>query len=183
MVTGPNSNSMRTLNGGWSYSWQGEKTEQFASKYNTILEAMQSRFGNNNVSFSQGVAYKMDGKYFEDSVVDISDAVNKAMVADCILLCVGENSYTEKPGDLNDLNLSENQQQLIDAMIKTGKPIILVLNEGRPRIISKFEPSLAAVLEIFLPGNFGGDAVSDILIGKINPSGKMPITYPNKFNG
>ena len=182
LVTGPNSNSMRTLNGGWSYSWQGEKTEQFASKYNTILEAMQSRFGNNNVSFSQGVAYKMDGKYFEDSVVDISDAVNKAMVADCILLCVGENSYTEKPGDLNDLNLSENQQQLIDAMIKTGKPIILVLNEGRPRIISKFEPSLAAVLEIFLPGNFGGDALSDILIGKINPSGKMPITYPKYVN-
>ena len=182
LVTGPNAHSMRTLNGGWSYSWQGEKTEQFATQYNTILEAIQNRFGNSNVSFAQGVAYKMDGKYFEDSIVNIDEAVNKASQVDYILLCVGENSYTEKPGDLNDLNLSENQQLLIDAMAKTGKPVILVLNEGRPRIISKFEPAMAAILNVFIPGNFGGDALVDILIGKTNPSGKMPITYPKYVN-
>ncbi len=182
LVTGPNSNSMRTLNGGWSYSWQGEKTEQFASKYNTILEAVQNRFGVENVKFAEGVAYKMNGKYFEDSVVDINETVRAAGESDYILLCVGENSYTEKPGDLNDLNLSLNQQLLIESMIKTGKPVILILNEGRPRNISKFEPNVASVLQLFLPGNYGGDALADILTGKVNPSGKLPITYPRYVN-
>jgi beta-glucosidase len=182
LITGPNAHSMRTLNGGWSYSWQGEKTEDFANNYNTIFEAFQNEMGNDNISFSQGVAYKMNGKYFEDSIVNIDDAINKASNVDYVLLCVGENSYTEKPGDLNDLNLSENQQLLIDAMIKTGKKIILVLNEGRPRNISKFEPKVAAILDAFIPGNYGGDALANIVLGKINPSGKMPITYPRYVN-
>ncbi len=182
LVTGPNANSMRTLNGGWSYSWQGEKTEEFTSKYNTIFTATQQRFGKENVSYVQGVAYKMAGKYFEDSIVDINAAVTAAANVDYILLCVGENSYTEKPGDLNDLNLSDNQQELIKALTKTNKPIILVLNEGRPRNISRFEPNMAAILQVSIPGNFGGDALADILTGKINPSGKLPATYPRYVN-
>jgi len=182
LVTGPNANSMRTLNGGWSYSWQGEKTEEFAQQYNTILEAMQKEFGASNISFEQGVAYKMNKKYFEDSVVNMDAVTNAAANADYVLLCLGENSYTEKPGDLNDLNLSDNQLMLANAVIKTGKKIILVLNEGRPRIISKIEPGMAAIVHTYLPGNFGGDALADILSGDVNPSGKLPITYPRYVN-
>ena len=182
LVTGPNANSMRTLNGGWTYSWQGEKTEPFAVKYNTILEALQKKNGIGNVNFVPGVAYKMSGKYFEDTVVDINAVVAAAVTADYIVLCIGENSYTEKPGDLNDLNLSENQIALANAMIKTGKPVLLVLNEGRPRNISKIEPGIAAILDTYLPGNFGGDALAEIIFGNINPSGKLPITYPKYVN-
>lgn len=182
LVTGPNSNSMRTLNGGWSYSWQGEKTEMFASKYNTIFEAFQQKMGAGNISFSQGVAYKMDGKYFEDSVVDLNEVKSKAENVDYIILCLGENSYTEKPGDLNDLNLSDNQIELAKVAINTGKPVILILNEGRPRNISRLEPLVSSIIDIYIPGNYGGDALVDIVIGKINPSGKLPITYPRYVN-
>jgi beta-glucosidase len=182
LVTGPNANNMRCLNGGWSYSWQGEKTEMFASKYNTILEALQNKFGKENVSFVHGVAYKMNGKYFEDSVVDVNQISNAAAKVDYILLCLGENSYTEKPGDLNDLNLSDNQIALAEAAIKTGKPVLLVLNEGRPRNISRIEPYCSAIIDLFIPGNYGADALADILTGDINPSGKLPITYPKYVN-
>lgn len=182
LVTGPNANNMRCLNGGWSYSWQGEKTEMFASNYNNILEAIQKNFGSENVSFLQGVAYKMNGKYFEDSVVDVNQISNAAANVDYILLCLGENSYTEKPGDLNDLNLSDNQIALAEAAIKTGKPVVLVLNEGRPRNISRIEPYCSAIIDLFIPGNYGADALADILSGKINPSGKLPVTYPRYVN-
>jgi beta-glucosidase len=182
LVTGPNANNMRCLNGGWSYSWQGEKTEMFASKYNNILEAIQKSSGSENVSFLQGVAYKMNGKYFEDSVVNINEISNAATNVDYILLCLGENSYTEKPGDLNDLNLSENQIELAEAAIKTGKPVVLVLNEGRPRNISRIEPYCSAIIDLFIPGNYGADALVDILSGKVNPSGKLPVTYPRYVN-
>ncbi len=182
LVTGPNSNSMRTLNGGWTYSWQGEKTEMFASKYNTIYEAFQQKMGSEQVRFSQGVAYKMEGKYFEDSVVDFNDVKAQAANVDYIILCLGENSYTEKPGDLNDLNLSDNQIELAKVAISTGKPVILILNEGRPRNISRLEPLVSSIIDIYIPGNYGGDALADIVIGKINPSGKLPITYPRYVN-
>ncbi len=182
LITGPNANSMRTLNGGWSYSWQGEKTDQFTSKYNTILAAVKNKFGTENVRFSEGVAYKMDGKYYEDSVVNIASVISVAAAVDYVLVCAGENSYTEKPGDLNDLTLSENQLQLIKAVIKTGKPVILILNEGRPRIISSIEADVAGIIQVFLPGNFGADALADIISGQINPSGKLPITYPKYVN-
>ena len=182
LLTGPNANTMRTLNGGWTYSWQGEKTESYAVKYNTILEALQKKNGMGNVNFVPGVAYKMSGKYFEDTVIDINAVVAAAATANYIVLCIGENSYTEKPGDLNDLNLSENQIALANAMIKTGKPVLLVLNEGRPRNISKIEPGIAAILDTYLPGNFGGDALAEIIFGNINPSGKLPVTYPRYVN-
>lgn len=182
LVTGPNANSMRTLNGGWTYTWQGEKTDEYAEKYNTILEAVQKKFGPSNVTYEKGVGYNMSGKYYEDSVVDIDAAVKAAIGVDYILLCIGENSYTETPGNLNDLTLSGNQLLLAHAMIKTGKPVIFLLNEGRPRIISSIEPGAAAILDLYLPSNYGADALADILTGDINPSGKLPITYPRFTN-
>ena len=183
LVTGPNANSMRTLNGGWSYSWQGEKTEEFAQQYNTILEAMQNKFGAANVIYEPGVTYKMDGQYFEENAPEIEKAVRAASSADYIVLCIGENSYCETPGNLDELTLSENQTNLALALQKTGKPVVLVLNEGRPRLIERIEPGAAAIVQTYLPGNFGGDALADILSGDINPSGKLPYTYPKYEQG
>lgn len=178
LVTGPNSNSMRSLNGAWTYSWQGEKTPEFAQSYNTVLEAIENEIGKENVNYIPGVQYVEDGKYYEDEKVDFEAAIAAAKEVDYILLVVGENSYTEKPGDLNDLYLSENQTELAQKLAETGKPIILILNEGRPRIISKFEKKVPAIVQAYLPGNYGGDALADILFGDVNPSGKLPYTYP-----
>lgn len=183
LVTGPNAHSMRTLNGGWSYSWQGEKTEEFAQDYNTIYEALQNKFGAANVRYEPGVTYKMDGQYYEENSPEIGRAVAAAAGIDYIVLCVGENSYCETPGNLDELTLSENQTALALALQKTGKPVILVLNEGRPRLIRKIEPDSKAILQLYLPGNFGGDALADILAGDINPSGKLPYTYPKFEQG
>jgi beta-glucosidase len=182
LVTGPNANSMRSLNGGWSYSWQGEKVSEFADRYNTILEALQKKAGTDAVKFAPGVSYKDDGKYWQEKDVNIEAAVQAAAGVDYVVVCVGENSYTEKPGDLHDLSLSANQVALTQALVKTGKPVILVLNEGRPRLISAFEKDVQAVVQTYLPGNFGGDALAAILFGEINPSGKLPYTYPMYAN-
>ncbi|TKC00618.1 glycoside hydrolase family 3 N-terminal domain-containing protein [Pedobacter cryophilus] len=178
LVTGPNANSMRTLNGGWTYSWQGEKVEEFAAKYNTIVEALQNKIGNNQVNFIPGVSYKMDGKYYEEYADQMKEALEAAKNADAIILCLGENSYTETPGNLSDLYLSDLQTEYAKQIAALGKPVILVLNEGRPRLISKFEASIPAILQTYLPGNFGGDALADILFGDVNPSGKLPYNYP-----
>ncbi|MEQ8474253.1 MAG: glycoside hydrolase family 3 N-terminal domain-containing protein [Marinoscillum sp.] len=178
LVTGPNANSMRTLNGGWTYSWQGEKVEEFAGSYHTILEALQLKAGASNVEFVEGVAYNHQGKYWEEKVKDLDAVIAAANRADYVVLCVGENTYTEKPGDLHDLTLSENQLNLAKAVTSTGKPIILVLNEGRPRLISSIESQMQGVLQIYLPGNYGGDALAAVLFGEVNPSGKLPYTYP-----
>ncbi|KAA9038078.1 beta-glucosidase [Ginsengibacter hankyongi] len=182
LVTGPNANSMRTLNGGWTYTWQGERTDEYAQKYNTILEAVQNKFGPTNVLYERGVSYNTAGKYYEDSIVDMDAAVKAAANVDYILLCIGENNYTETPGNLNDLTLSHNQLLLAKAMIKTGKPVIFILNEGRPRIFNEVESAAAAVIDVYLPSNFGGDALADILTGDVNPSGKLPITYSRFTN-
>jgi beta-glucosidase len=178
LVTGPNANSMRTMNGGWSYSWQGEKVEKFTQHYNTFLEAIQNKIGKKNVVFTEGVSYDMQGKYYEEINIDIASAVKAAKGVDCILLFLGENTYCEKPGDLHDLYISENQTQLALELAKTGKPVVLILNEGRPRLISKFEQKMAAVVQTYLPSNFGGDALAEILFGDVNPCGKLPYTYP-----
>ena len=183
LVTGPNANSMRTLNGGWSYSWQGEKTELFAEKYNTIFEALKNKFGEGKVKYVPGVEYKMDGQYFEENPPQIGAAVSAASGVDYIVLCVGENSYCETPGNLDELTLSENQTALAKALLKTGKPVILVLNEGRPRLIRSIEPETKAVIQLYLPGNYGADALADILTGEVNPSGKLPYTYPKFEQG
>lgn len=178
LVTGPNANSMRTLNGAWTYSWQGEKVEEFAKDYNTILEALQHKNGANNIKYLPGVSYKMDGKYFEDFADKIDETIAAAKDADAVVLCLGENTYTESPGNLSDLYLSDLQTELAKKIAATGKPVILVLNEGRPRIISKFEKNMSAVVQTYLPGNYGADALVDILFGDVNPSGKLPYTYP-----
>ena len=178
LVAGPNGNNMRTLNGAWSYSWQGELTDRFAGDYNTIFEALQNNFGNNNVKYVSGVSYKENGSYYDMVEDNINNAVREAKNSDYIILCLGENTYTEKPGDLNDLNLHKLQVKLAKKLAETGKPIILILNIGRPRLITDIEPFMSAIVNIYLPGNFGGDALSDILSGKVNPSGKLPYTYP-----
>ncbi|MBL3658696.1 glycoside hydrolase family 3 N-terminal domain-containing protein [Fulvivirga sediminis] len=182
LVAGPNANSMRTLNGAWTYSWQGDRVPEFASEYNTILEALQNKMGEKNVTFVPGVSYKDGGKYYEDELDQMEEAVKSAADADVIILCLGESTYTEKPGDLNDLYISENQTELAKKLAETGKPIVLVLNEGRPRIISRFEQQMNAIVQSYLPGNHGGDALVDILLGEVNPSGKLPYTYPRYPN-
>ncbi|MBC7655449.1 MAG: glycoside hydrolase family 3 C-terminal domain-containing protein, partial [Oligoflexus sp.] len=171
LVTGPNANSMRTLNGGWTYSWQGEKVEEFAAKYNTILEAVQNKIGVENVKFIPGVSYKMDGKYFEEYADQMEKAIDEAKEVDAVILCLGENTYTETPGNLSDLYLSDLQTEFAKKIAAAGKKVILVLNDGRSRIISKFEPMIPSIIDIYLPGNFGGDALADILFGDVNPSG------------
>jgi beta-glucosidase len=178
LITGPNANSMRTLNGAWTYSWQGEKVEEFAAKYHTIVEALQQKAGAQNVTYIPGVSYKMDGKYYEEYADKLEEAVQAAKDADVIILCLGENSYTETPGNLSDLYISDLQTELAQKLVATGKKIILVLNEGRPRVISKFEKGMTAVVQTYLPGNHGADALAGILYGDINPSGKLPYTYP-----
>lgn len=182
LVAGPNANSMRTLNGGWSLSWQGEKVDQYAGQYNTILEAIQHKVGKSRVVYEPGVTYNMQGSYWEENEPEIEKAVAAAQDVDYIVLCLGENSYCETPGNLDDLYLSENQQALAKALAATGKPVILVLNEGRPRVISKIEPVMQAVVQVYLPGNYGGDALAEILYGEVNPSGKLPYTYPKYPN-
>jgi beta-glucosidase len=182
LVTGPNANSMRTLNGGWTDSWQGDKTDQIETTGITILKSLQNKVGVSNVIYEPGVTYNMNGKYYEENTPDIAKAVAAAKDADVIIACVGENSYAETPGNLNDIQLSKNQQQLVTELAKTGKPIILVLNEGRPRIISDIEPFTKAVIDIYLPGSYGGLALADILFGDVNPSGRLPFTYPKYTN-
>ena len=182
LVTGPNANQMRCLNGGWSYTWQGHRADEFAQQYNTIYEALCNEYGAQNVVLCQGVTYNEQGKYWEENTPDIEAAVRAAKDVDVIVACIGENSYTETPGNLTDLTLSENQRDLVKALSRTGKPIVLILNEGRPRIISDIVPLCQAVVDILLPGNYGGDALALLLSGKRNFSGRMPYTYPSEIN-
>ncbi len=182
LVTGPNANSMRTLNGAWTYSWQGEKVEEFAAQYNTILEAIQQKAGVQNVTYVPGVSYKMDGKYYEEYADKLEEAVKAAQDVDVVVLVLGENTYTETPGNLNDLYISDKQTELAQKLAATGKKMILVLNEGRPRVISKFENNMQAVVQTYLPGNYGGDALAAVLFGEVNPSGRLPYTYPQYPN-
>lgn len=182
LLTGPNANQMRCLDGGWSYTWQGHRTDEFAGKYNTIYEAFCNQYGKENVILNQGVTYNEKGKYWEENEPQIQDAVNAAKDADVIVACIGENSYTETPGNLTDLWLSENQRNLVKELAKTGKPVILVLNEGRPRLIADIEPLAQGIIDILIPGNMGGDALVNLVSGKSNFSGKMPYTYPKEIN-
>lgn len=182
LLTGPNANQMRCLNGGWSYTWQGSKAEDLAEKYNTIYEALCNKYGQENVILDQGVTYNEKGQYWEENEPQIEKAVAAAAQADVIIACVGENSYCETPGNLTDLWMSENQRNLVKALAKTGKPIVLVLNEGRPRLIADIEPLTKAIVHIMLPGNYGGDALANLLAGDANFSAKLPYTYPKEIN-
>ena len=182
LLTGPNANQMRCLDGGWSYTWQGHRADEFAGKYNTIYEALCNEYGKENVILNQGVTYNEKGKYWEENEPQIQGAVAAAKDADVIVACIGENSYTETPGNLTDLWLSENQRNLVKALAQTGKPVILVLNEGRPRLIADIEPLAQGIINILIPGNMGGDALANLVSGKSNFSGKMPYTYPKEIN-
>lgn len=182
LLTGPNANQMRCLDGGWSYTWQGHRADEFAGKYNTIYEAFCNEYGKENVILNQGVTYNEKGKYWEENEPQILGAVAAAKDADVIVACIGENSYTETPGNLTDLWLSENQRNLVKALAQTGKPVILVLNEGRPRLIADIEPLAQGIIDILIPGNMGGDALANLVSGKSNFSGKMPYTYPKEIN-
>ena len=182
LLTGPNANQMRCLDGGWSYTWQGHRADEFAGKYNTIYEAFCNEYGKENVILNQGVTYNEKGKYWEENEPLIQGAVDAAKDADIIVACIGENSYTETPGNLTDLWLSENQRNLVKELAKTGKPVVLVLNEGRPRLIADIEPLAQGIIDILIPGNMGGDALANLVSGKSNFSGKMPYTYPKEIN-
>ena len=182
LLTGPNANQMRCLDGGWSYTWQGHRADEFAGKYNTIYEAFCNEYGKENVILNQGVTYNEKGKYWEENEPRIQGAVDAAKDADIIVACIGENSYTETPGNLTDLWLSENQRNLVKKLAKTGKPVVLVLNEGRPRLIADIEPLAQGIIDILIPGNMGGDALVNLVSGKSNFSGKMPYTYPKEIN-
>ena len=182
LLTGPNANQMRCLHGGWSYTWQGSKAEDLSEKYNTIYEALCNKYGKENIILEQGVTYNEDGAYYDENEPQIDKAVAAAAQADIIIATIGENSYTETPGNLTDLWLSQNQRDLVKALAKTGKPIILVLNEGRPRLIADIEPLAKAIVDILIPGNYGGDALANLLAGDANFSAKMPYTYPREIN-
>ena len=182
LLTGPNANQMRCLHGGWSYTWQGSKAENLSEKYNTIYEALCNKYGKENIILEQGVTYNENGAYYDENAPEIDKAVAAASQADVIIAAIGENSYTETPGNLTNLWLSNNQRDLVKALAKTGKPIILVLNEGRPRLIADIEPLAKAVVDILIPGNYGGDALANLLAGDANFSAKMPYTYPREIN-
>lgn len=180
LVTGPNANSVRTLNGGWSYTWQGSDNPEYVGRFNTIYEALKDRFG--NVVCVPGVTYGESGFWWEEDASGMGKAVATAAGCDVVVACVGENTYCETPGNINDLSLSENQRALVKALAATGKPVVLVLNEGRPRVINDIEPLASAVVDIMLPGNYGGDALASLLSGDVNFSGKLPFTYPKWVN-
>lgn len=182
LLTGPNANQMRCLNGGWTYTWQGNNATDLSDPYNTIYEALCNKYGQDNIVLEQGVTYKEDGAYYEENTPEIEKAVSAADGVDIIVVCIGENSYTETPGNLTDLTLSENQRNLVKALVRTNKPIVLVLNEGRPRLLADIEPLASAVVDVLLPGNYGGDALANLLAGDANFSAKMPYTYPKEIN-
>ena len=182
LVTGPTANSMRSLNGGWTYSWQGHLTDVYAKDYNTITEALRAKFGSDNVTFVPTVTFNETGAYNDEIAGDIEPALHAAAKADVIIACIGENSYCETPGNLTDLYLSTLQRDMVKRLASTGKPIVLILNEGRPRIIADIEPLAKAVVDIILPGNFGGDALALLLSGEKNFSAKLPFTYPREIN-
>lgn len=182
LVTGPNANTMRALNGGWTYTWQGSNADSLYEPYNTIYEALSNKYGKENVTLKEGVTYNEKGQYWEENAPDYASAVAAAADVDVIVACIGENSYTETPGNLDDLWLSDNQRQLVKELAKTGKPIILVLNEGRPRLITDIEPLAGAIVNVLLPGNYGGDALANLMAGDANFSAKMPYTYPREIN-
>ena len=181
LVCGPNANSMRSLNGGWSYTWQGDRTDEVAhkiGKYKTIYAALADKFGHDNVTLCEGVTWAKRGGWQAENRPDIAAAVKAAAHADVIVAVVGENSYCETPGNIDDLTLSANQRELVKALAATGKPIVLMLNEGRPRVIADIEPLTGAVVQTFLPGNYGGEALARLMAGEANFSGRLPYTYP-----
>lgn len=184
LVTGPTANSMRTLNGGWTYTWQGHATDTMAvsKRYNTILTALQNRFGKDNVTYEPGITFgttdQWHGSWGTEHIGNLDRVTDAARHADVIVACIGETSYCETPGNIDDLNLSPRQTDLVKRLYCTGKPVVLVLNQGRPRLIGGLVPGAKAIVNAGLPSNYGGDALAALLSGDANFSGRLPFTYP-----
>lgn len=174
LVTGPTANMLSVLNGGWTITWQGSEESLYPQEKNTVLEAMQNQFGKENITYVEGTTF--------DSVLNIGNAVTAAAQSDVVVLCLGEKTYCETPGNINDLDLDKAQVELAEKLIATGKPVVLVMLQGRPRTITSIVEKSKAVLLPFLPGMEGADAIAEILAGVVNPSAKMPITYPRASN-
>ena len=174
LVTGPDADSLIPLNNGWSYTWQGNRESAYPKDHATILKAIQEKIGAANVTYVPGTTYNKE--------VDIAKAADAAAKADAVVLCLGEWAYAETPGNIPDLTLPDAQLNLVLRVLETKKPVILLLTEGRPRIISRIADAANAIVMAYNPGNEGGQAIADILFGDVNPSGKLPITYPRSPN-
>ncbi|APF18717.1 glycoside hydrolase family 3 domain protein [Caldithrix abyssi DSM 13497] len=174
LVTGPTANSRAYLNGGWTYTWQGDDERYYPAHYKTILQAITEKAGQRNVVYVQGADI--------ETQKDMGEAVQKARDVDVIVACLGEATYCETPGNINDLHLPAVQRELIHQLARTGKPIVLVLVEGRPRVINDIVPKTKGILMAYLPGPYGSEAIAEALFGEVNPSGKLPFTYPKHVN-
>ncbi|HMN49702.1 MAG TPA: glycoside hydrolase family 3 N-terminal domain-containing protein [Ignavibacteriaceae bacterium] len=175
LVTGPTANMLSVLNGGWTITWQGNEETLYPQEKNTLLEAIQNKIGKDNVTYIEGTSFDKD--------INTKLAVAETKNADAVILCLGEPTYCETPGNIFDLTLNKAQLDLANKIVETGKPVILVMLEGRPRLITEIEPKMNAIVLGFLPGMEGGNAIADVLFGDYNPNGKLPITYPRYPNG
>jgi beta-glucosidase len=188
LVTGPTAHTLVSLNNGWTYVWQGSEESLYPQDRPTILQAIEGKVGN-NVTFVPGSLIKRGPGPANstptdiDEEVDIQAAVRAARNVDAVVLCLGEGSYAETPGNITDLTLSEVQLKLAEALEATGKPVIIVLVEGRPRVINRIVDGAQAILMAYNPSNEGGTAIADVLYGDYNPSGRLPFTYPRTPNG
>ena len=169
LVTGVAANSLNYLNGPWTRSWSGQETKYNDEEKNTIVEALFEKQGSANIKYLPGTSYTED--------INTKEVVRAAKKADYVVVCLGEQPTTERPSDIKELYLPEAQRNLVKAISKTGKPIILILLEGRTRIISDIVPLADGILMAYYPGHEGGNAIADVLYGTVNPSGKLPITY------
>jgi len=174
LVTGPTANLLSVMNGGWTITWQGDDESLYPQDKLTVLEAIQKK--------STGKVTFVGGNSFNDPI-DIQKAVAEAKNHDTIVLCLGEKPYTETAGNIGSLELDQAQINLANAMMATGKPVVLVTLGGRPRIITAIAEQVSGVVLGFLPGMEGGAAIADILYGDYNPDGKLPVTYPRETNG
>ncbi|MCC9137598.1 glycoside hydrolase family 3 N-terminal domain-containing protein [Pontibacter silvestris] len=172
LVAGPTANTLASLHGSWSYIWQGNDESQYPEKALTLVEALQAEIGKGNVVSRSVAEFGAAANY------DVAQLKRDAQQAQAIVLCLGEKAYAESPGVIDDLSIEENQIALARAAKETGKPVILVLLEGRPRIVSAIEPMVDAVLMAYRPATFGGPAIADVLFGDYNPNGVLPFTYP-----
>jgi beta-glucosidase len=190
LVTGPTADSLISLNNGWTWVWQGSEPSLYPKDKMTIQQAIKAKLGEKNVEFVQGTALTQPPNTTSvnttptmfDKEIDVEKAIAQAKKSDVVVLCLGEGSYTETPGNLTDLTLSETQLKFAEKIIATGKPVVLVMVEGRPRLISRIADQVSGILLALNPSNEGGTAIADVLFGDYNPNGKLPFTYPRSPN-
>lgn len=189
LVTGPTSDSLISLNNGWTWVWQGSEAALYPKDKMTIRQAIEAKVGKKNVEFVQGTSIARAANLPSNSTptdvneeVDVKKAVDRAKDSDIVVLCLGEGSYAETPGNITDLTLPETQLKFAEAIIATGKPVVIVMVEGRPRVISRIADKVPGILLALNPSNEGGQAIADVLFGDYNPNGKLPFTYPRNAN-